>query len=222
MASVAPRSPQACTAANRCCNNAVLVRALPCACAALISWRSLWTPEAMSAAPGCRRRREAASATAATDMTSPFVKTGLMLRVATRTAWCCAAAAGPAPAWFSSGKKKHFDIDKDTLNPLNKRDDHPYVTGGMKYMPGFSFPAPRELSAIVKYALLERESPETIRMIWNNFHQDRTDSVATIVDEGDYKGFRERAQKLYVPTRILLPVFVCGRWGEGGGPTRPA
>jgi ATP11 protein len=100
---------------------------------------------------------------------------------------------------FDTGsKKKHFDISDDPLNPLKKRDDHPYVTGGAKYMPGFSFPAPRELSAIVKLPLLERESPEEIKNIWMTFHEHRRDSVATVIDAGSFQGFRERSAKKYV------------------------
>lgn len=96
---------------------------------------------------------------------------------------------------FSTAKRKHFDINDDPLNPLKKRVDHPYITGGAKYMPGFSFPAQRELSAIVKYALLEREPPEEIKMIWSKYHQGRLDCVASVIDGGTYSGFRERAAK---------------------------
>ena len=39
------------------------------------------------------------------------------------------------------------------------------VPRASKYMPGFSFPAPRKLETIVKYALLEREQPAEVERI---------------------------------------------------------
>lgn len=62
-------------------------------------------------------------------------------------------------------------------------------------MPGFSFPAPRRLDQIVKYALIEREPPETIKEIWNKFHEERTDSVATTLEEEEFNLLKERAQR---------------------------
>jgi hypothetical protein len=109
-------------------------------------------------------------------------------------------------------KKKAFDIDKDVFDPLQRPKQHPYITGNMRYMPGFSFPAPRQLESIVKYALLERESPGEIKMIWERFHESRKDCVASVIDKGTYLGFRERAAKWCVQRdrrlrqlRALLP-----------------
>lgn len=73
--------------------------------------------------------------------------------------------------------------------------NHPYLTQNAKYMPGFSFPAPRRLDQIVKYALIEREPPETIKEIWTKFHEERNDSVATVFEEDEFKLIQERARK---------------------------
>ena len=100
-------------------------------------------------------------------------------------------------------------------------------------MPGFSFPAPRDLSSIVKSALLEREvrrrppgvlsrpqaftpfslppfaqAPDQIKMIWEDFHASRSDSVARTLSKAKYEGFKERARKM---PNFVYPV----RKGEG-------
>lgn len=62
-------------------------------------------------------------------------------------------------------------------------------------MPGFSFPAPRELSSIVKYALLEREQPHVIKDIWMEFHNKRRDCVAEVIDKAEFEGFMARSKR---------------------------
>lgn len=81
---------------------------------------------------------------------------------------------------------------------------HPYITGGMKYLPGFSFPAPRKLESIVKYALLEREQPEKIKTIWNEFHDNRLDCVATTWSKEEFEGIQERKRRC---PRMIYPVL---------------
>jgi hypothetical protein len=106
-------------------------------------------------------------------------------------------AARSASARFSTLDKdtNKFDISKDVFDPLKRPKRHPYITGNARYMPGFSFPAPRNLESIVKYALLEREAPSEIKMIWTTFHDSRKDCVASVIDGATYGGFRERAAK---------------------------
>jgi hypothetical protein len=81
---------------------------------------------------------------------------------------------------------------------------HPYTTKNMRYLPGFSFPAPRKLEDIVKYALLERESPTKIKEIWNTFHDKRVDSVATIWSGEEFAGIAERKRRC---PRFIYPVL---------------
>lgn len=81
---------------------------------------------------------------------------------------------------------------------------HPYITGGKKYMPGFSFPAPRKLEQIIKYALLERESPEKIREIWNTYHDTRLDTVATTWSKAEFDAIAERKRRC---PRFVYPVL---------------
>ncbi len=70
-------------------------------------------------------------------------------------------------------------------------------------MPGFSFPAPRKLETIVKYALLERESPDRIREVWNEFHDNRLDSVATTWTAAEFNAIQERKRRC---PRFIYPV----------------
>lgn len=62
-------------------------------------------------------------------------------------------------------------------------------------MPGFSFPAPRRLEQIIKYALLEREPPEQIFEIWKNHHIERRDACGMVVDTETWKGWKAEAKK---------------------------
>ena len=73
-----------------------------------------------------------------------------------------------------------------TSPPPEQPSSHPYLTGSATYMPGFSFPAPRRLDQIVKYALLERESPTEMKRIWADFHSTRTDSVASYMTKSQW------------------------------------
>ena len=73
--------------------------------------------------------------------------------------------------------------------------DHPYLTKSARYMPGFSFPAPRKLEQIIKYALLEREPPERIREIWEEFHGSRLDCAASVITKAEHEAIMERAKK---------------------------
>lgn len=79
----------------------------------------------------------------------------------------CVARLTSAPRAFSSGTK---------------------VTAG-----GFSFPAPRALSQIVKLELLENEQLEEIKTIWEQFHAEKDDSIATTLSAESYKSLVERA-----------------------------
>ena len=81
---------------------------------------------------------------------------------------------------------------------------HPYITGGKKYLPGFSFPAPRKLEQVIKYALLEREPPQRIREIWNTFHDARLDCVATTWTPEEFAGVQERKRRC---PRFIYPVL---------------
>lgn len=92
---------------------------------------------------------------------------------------------------------------KDYIVP-DKVVQHPYITGGMKYMPGFSFPAPRKLEDIVKYALLEREQPAQIKEIWNQYHDGRLDCVATTWSQAEFEGIAERKRRC---PRFIYPVL---------------
>jgi hypothetical protein len=79
-----------------------------------------------------------------------------------------------------------------------KPESHPYLTGHATYMPGFSFPAPRRLDQIIKYALLQRESTTEIKRIWGEFHSSRTDAMAAYMNKAQWDEFKELTRKKYV------------------------
>lgn len=81
---------------------------------------------------------------------------------------------------------------------------HPYITGNKRYLPGFSFPAPRRLESIIKYALLEREEPRVITRVWNEFHDARLDCVASTWSKEEYEGIQERKRRC---PRFVYPVL---------------
>lgn len=91
-------------------------------------------------------------------------------------------------------------------DPIIPKDPvkHAYTTGGKRYLPGFSMPAPRRLEQIIKYALLEREPPNRIKEIWNEYHDGRLDSVATTWTEDEWAGIQERKRRC---PRFVFPVL---------------
>jgi ATP synthase F1 complex assembly factor 1 len=82
--------------------------------------------------------------------------------------------------------------------------EHAYTTKNYKWMPGFSFPAPRSLEQVVKLALLEREPPARIREIWNEHHAPRLDSVATVWGAEELAALAERRRRC---PRFVYPVL---------------
>lgn len=86
-------------------------------------------------------------------------------------------------------------LSTNEVKTVTENRDHPYLTKNARYLPGFSFPAPRKLEQIIKYALLERESPSRIREIWSKFHENRTDCAATVLTRAEYQGIMSRAAK---------------------------
>jgi len=92
----------------------------------------------------------------------------------------------------------------DTPIVPEKVVDHAYTTKNYRYLPGFSFPAPRKLEQIVKHALLERETPAQIREIWTEFHASRMDSVATVWSPEELSAMKERRRRC---PRFIYPVL---------------
>jgi hypothetical protein len=103
------------------------------------------------------------------------------------------------------------DLDRPVVpdkveNLHNTRFD--YRSKSYRYLPGFSFPAPRTLDQVVKPQLLQLESPARIREIWNEYHDSRLDCVASVWSPEEYGALRERRQRC---PRMLYPVLK----GEG-------
>lgn len=87
-------------------------------------------------------------------------------------------------------------LSSNEVKKVTENRDHPYLTQNARYLPGFSFPAPRKLEQIIKYALLERESPSRIREIWTKFHESRMDCAASVLTRAEYESIMSRAAKL--------------------------
>lgn len=117
----------------------------------------------------------------------------------------CRPALGGAGAPARGLKTINDDVVPANADAARRKAaSHPYLTGSKKYMPGFSFPAPRKLEQIIKYALLEREPPARIRQVWQEFHDPRVDCVATVWSAEEYAGIRERKRRC---PRFVYPVL---------------
>lgn len=116
--------------------------------------------------------------------------------VITRRGLLCRSLASKA----SSGRASREEVIPDRVV------NHAYVTGGHagRYMPGFSFPAPRSLESIIKYALLERESATKIKTIWEAFHEPRFDSVASVWSADEFSAIQETKRRC---PRFVFPIL---------------
>lgn len=114
-----------------------------------------------------------------------------------------AALSSASPMGASLGALRGISNINDDPVP-KKVVHHPYLTQNKKYLPGFSFPAPRKLEQIVKYALLEREQPPRIKEIWNEYHDGRLDCVATTWSQAEFEGIAERKRRC---PRFIYPVL---------------
>ncbi|KAF0700566.1 Aste57867_8902 [Aphanomyces stellatus] len=72
-------------------------------------------------------------------------------------------------------------------------------TGG-----GFHFPSPRSLQSLVKLADLQKESPDAIRRIWSEYHEEKSDAMARVLTADDLKTLMERAKKCAF---FVFPVY---------------
>ena len=125
-----------------------------------------------------------------------------MLRALLRGGGSCLAAPPAAPCrLLSTLLDKPIIPEKITDHKYTRFD---YATKSYRYLPGFSFPAPRSLEQVVKPQLLERESAARITQIWNEYHDSRLDCVASVWGPGEYSALRERARRC---PRMLYPVL---------------
>ncbi|TMW66772.1 hypothetical protein Poli38472_014084 [Pythium oligandrum] len=73
---------------------------------------------------------------------------------------------------------------------------------------GFSFPAPQTLQQIVKLDLLVNEEPTQIRRIWEDYHSEKDDAIARVLDGTEYSTLMERARS--------APYFIFPVYRQGG------
>ncbi|KUF88288.1 hypothetical protein AM588_10002797 [Phytophthora nicotianae] len=69
---------------------------------------------------------------------------------------------------------------------------------------GFSYPGARSLEQIVKMELLESEQAPKIRSIWEEFHADKDDAVATTLDVSEFQALVKRAE---AAPYFIFPVY---------------
>lgn len=67
----------------------------------------------------------------------------------------------------------------------------------------FAYPCPRRLREIVKMSAFERETPETIEMLWTEYHRARTHTVSKVLTTSLYMQLRSNAQ---AAPFFILPV----------------
>ena len=56
----------------------------------------------------------------------------------------------------------------------------------------FSYPCPRKLREIVKMSLMERESKENIKTIWEEYHSNKPKTVAYTIDANEINIIRNK------------------------------
>ncbi|KAE9019687.1 hypothetical protein PR003_g13263 [Phytophthora rubi] len=69
---------------------------------------------------------------------------------------------------------------------------------------GFSYPGARSLEQIVKLELLENEQAPQIRNIWEDFHADKDDAVATTLGADEFQSLLKRAE---AAPYFIFPVY---------------
>ncbi|POM78859.1 ATP11 domain containing hypothetical protein [Phytophthora palmivora] len=69
---------------------------------------------------------------------------------------------------------------------------------------GFSYPGARSLEQIVKLELLENEQAPKIRSIWEEFHADKDDAVATTLEAHEFQSLVKRAESA---PYFIFPVY---------------
>ncbi len=50
----------------------------------------------------------------------------------------------------------------------------------------FSYPCPRKLREIVKFSILEKETPETISKIWTDYHNAKPHTISKVLTQSHY------------------------------------
>ncbi|TYZ63595.1 hypothetical protein PybrP1_010889 [[Pythium] brassicae (nom. inval.)] len=70
-----------------------------------------------------------------------------------------------------------------------------FSTGEQKVTSGgFSFPAPRSLQQIVRLELLENEPRARVQQIWEEYHHEKGDALATTLSGAEFAVLAERAR----------------------------
>ncbi|KAG6621419.1 protein mitochondrial precursor [Phytophthora cinnamomi] len=80
----------------------------------------------------------------------------------------------------------------------------PRAFASTKAAAGFSYPGARSLEQIVKLELLESEQAPQIRSIWEEFHADKDDAVATTLGADEFQALVKRAE---AAPFFIFPVY---------------
>lgn len=71
----------------------------------------------------------------------------------------------------------------------------------------FSYPCPRKLREIVKMSLMERETKDTIKTIWEEYHSNKPRTVAYIIEANEMNILRKKYYSHYFSGKAN-PVFL--------------
>lgn len=66
------------------------------------------------------------------------------------------------------------------------------LIGKVAYRMSFTYPCPRKLREIMKMSLIEKETPDKIKQIWQEYHQHKISNTATVMDKHKYNFFGDR------------------------------
>ena len=79
----------------------------------------------------------------------------------------------------------------------------------------FTYPCPRKLREIAKLSLFEREKPDHIKTIWEEYHVNKPGRVVTVLDATLYSKFK-RKYFLYLSSANESPMSMYPVKRKGG------
>lgn len=59
----------------------------------------------------------------------------------------------------------------------------------------FTYPCPRKLREIMQMSLIEKETAQNIKHIWNTYHEDRQDNISMDFDSDHFNHFHSKLKQ---------------------------
>ena len=102
---------------------------------------------------------------------------------------------------------------RSTLTKLGRMQRHTYLSQQPMILTrpfSFSWPCPRKLREIVKMSAFEKETAETCKLIWNEYHHAKPHTVSTVLSKSQYQQLMSNARSAPI---FIFPV-AKGRYPE--------